>query len=626
MCGITGWVDYYRDLTLQSDVLVTMTETLALRGPDAKGYWVSPHAALGHCRLSVVDPVGGAQPMVRKTNRDTYIIIYNGELYNTEELRRELEKRGHTFKGHSDTEVLLASYVEWGKDCLPRLNGIFAFAVWEQKRQRLFLARDRLGVKPLFYAQLGSSFIFGSELKSLLANPLVKPVLDAEGLSEIFVMGPARTPGHGVFKGVAELKPGCFMSVDKRGILQERRYWELESREHEDDLETTITKVRHLVEDSVIRQLVADVPVATFLSGGVDSSALTAIAARTFELDGRGRLHTYSIDYTENERYFQQTLFQPNSDAPWVKLVSEKIGTEHHYLFIESPELASALYDATVARDLPGMADVDSSLLLFCREVRKDVTVVLSGECADEVFGGYPWFARQEELAATSFPWIRNIDDRMKLFSRELAESLNPHSYLRERYQQALSETPRLPGEDALEARMREMFYLNITRFMPTLLDRKDRMSMAVGLEARVPFCDHRLVEYVWNIPWWMKHYEGREKAILRMALQNLVPDEVLNRKKSPFPKTHHPAYLAAVRDGILRILADTEAPLNRLIDTEAVRTFAHSEAAAANFPWFGQLMGGPQLLAYLIQVNSWLRDYKVILDLDIDRRRSLTV
>jgi asparagine synthase (glutamine-hydrolysing) len=221
------------------------------------------------------------------------------------------------------------------------------------------------------------------------------------------------------------------------------------------------------------------------------------------------------------------------------------------------------------------MADVDSSLLLFCREVRKDVTVVLSGECADEVFGGYPWFARQEELAATSFPWIRNIDDRMKLFSRELVESLRPHSYLRERYQQALSETPRLPGEDALEARMREMFYLNITRFMPTLLDRKDRMSMAVGLEARVPFCDHRLVEYVWNIPWWMKHYEGREKAILRMALQNLVPDEVLNRKKSPFPKTHHPAYLAAVRDGILNILADSQAPLNRLIDTEAVRSFA---------------------------------------------------
>jgi asparagine synthase (glutamine-hydrolysing) len=311
MCGITGWVDYYRDLTLQSDVLVSMTETLALRGPDANGYWLSPHAALGHRRLSVVDPVGGAQPMVRKTNRDTYIIIYNGELYNTEDLRRELENRGHTFRGHSDTEVLLASYVEWGKDCLPRLNGIFAFAVWEQKRQRLFLARDRLGVKPLFYAQRGTSFLFGSELKSLLANPLVKPVLDAEGLAEIFVMGPARTPGHGVFKGVAELKPGCFMSVDKRGILQERQYWELESREHEDDLETTVVKVRHLVEDSVRRQLVADVPVATFLSGGVDSSALTAIAARYFELDGRGRSTPIPLTILKMTAIFSRLFFSP---------------------------------------------------------------------------------------------------------------------------------------------------------------------------------------------------------------------------------------------------------------------------------------------------------------------------
>jgi len=564
--------------------------------------------------------------MIRKVGKSSYIIIYNGELYNTPELRKELEQRGHTFSGHSDTEVLLASYIEWGKDCLPRLNGIFAFAVWDDLRQRLFLARDRLGVKPLFYTQRGSSFLFASELKALLANPLVKPVLDAEGLAEVFVMGPSRTPGHGIFKGVSELKPGCFIHADKRGVVQEKRYWSLESRAHEDDLETTIAKVRHLVEDSVKRQLVADVPVATFLSGGVDSTALTAIAASAFALDGRGTLHTYSIDYAENDRYFQQSLFQPNADAPWAKLASEKIGTIHHGILIDSAELAAALSDAVKARDLPGMADVDSSLLLFCREVKKDVTVVLSGECADEVFGGYPWFTHREEYTAETFPWIRNIDARMKLLSPETVFVLRPHEYLRERYQQALWEVPRLMGEDALEARMREMFYLNITRFMPTLLDRKDRMSMAVGLEARVPFCDHRLVEYVWNIPWSMKYYGGREKAVLRLALNGLVPEEVLNRKKSPYPKTHHPAYLAAVRERVLSILADSEAPLNRLIDYEAVRAFAASEEAAVKFPWFGQLMGGPQLLAFLTQVNSWLRDYKVSFDFDISRQKKMTV
>ncbi|MBS4022577.1 MAG: asparagine synthase (glutamine-hydrolyzing) [Dethiobacter sp.] len=606
--------------------MANTTSTLSARGPDASGYWISKHAALGHCRLSVVDPAGGAQPMIRKVGKSSYIIIYNGELYNTPELRKELEQRGHTFSGHSDTEVLLASYIEWGKDCLPRLNGIFAFAVWDDLRQRLFLARDRLGVKPLFYTQRGSSFLFASELKALLANPLVKPVLDAEGLAEVFVMGPSRTPGHGIFKGVSELKPGCFIHADKRGVVQEKRYWSLESRAHEDDLETTIAKVRHLVEDSVKRQLVADVPVATFLSGGVDSTALTAIAASAFALDGRGTLHTYSIDYAENDRYFQQSLFQPNADAPWAKLASEKIGTIHHGILIDSAELAAALSDAVKARDLPGMADVDSSLLLFCREVKKDVTVVLSGECADEVFGGYPWFTHREEYTAETFPWIRNIDARMKLLSPETVFVLRPHEYLRERYQQALWEVPRLMGEDALEARMREMFYLNITRFMPTLLDRKDRMSMAVGLEARVPFCDHRLVEYVWNIPWSMKYYGGREKAVLRLALNGLVPEEVLNRKKSPYPKTHHPAYLAAVRERVLSILADSEAPLNRLIDYEAVRAFAASEEAAVKFPWFGQLMGGPQLLAFLTQVNSWLRDYKVSFDFDISRQKKMTV
>ena len=449
-----------------------------------------------------------------------------------------------------------------------------------------------------------------------MVHPDVSPVIDAQGLAEVFVMGPSRTPGHGIFKGVFELKPGFYMNVDKNGVGQEKRYWSLESRPHEHDLDTTVEIVRELLLDAVKRQLVADVPVATFLSGGLDSSALTAIAAKSFKESGRGSLHSYSVDYFENEKYFKENSFQPNDDAPWVKLVSEIVGTKHHYIFLDIPQLVDSLDDAALARDLPGMADVDSSLLLFCREVKKDVTVVLSGECADEVFGGYPWFTREDELSAETFPWIRNTEKRVKLFSPALAAAVNSQEYIRERYNQALAEVPRLPGENGKEARMREMFYLNITRFMPTLLDRKDRMSMAVGLEARVPYCDHRLVEYVWNIPWAMKHFEEREKAILRLALRGIVPDEVIDRKKSPYPKTHHPAYLAAVKERVLMILADREAPLRQIVDTEAVKNFAGSVEASANFPWFGQLMGGPQLLAYLIQMNTWLTEYKISLEL----------
>lgn len=616
MCGIAGWSNYRRDLSGEVQVIQAMQQTLHSRGPDADGTYLARHAVLGHRRLTVVDPKGGAQPMMRKRGGQSYVIVYNGELYNTQEIRCEMEGLGYTFAGYSDTEVLLTAYMEWGNDCLERLNGIFAFAVWNETEETLFLARDRMGVKPLFYAEKDGSFIFASELKALLAHPAVEPVLDADGLAEVLVMAPSRTPGHGVFKGVRELKPGHCIMVSKHGASREIPYWMLISKPHKDDLATTAEKVRFLVKDAVERQLVADVPVATFLSGGLDSSALTSIAARTFNRRGLQPLHTYSVDYAENDKYFRKSAYQPMADAPWVRLVSERVGTIHHYKFLEIPDLAAALPEAALARDLPGMADVDSSLLLFCREVKKDVTVVLSGECADEVFGGYPWFTREDEPAANTFPWIRNINRRMKLFIPELVAKVKPQEYIALRYREALEEVPRLPGENAREDWMRELFYLNITRFMPTLLDRKDRMSMAAGLEARVPFCDHRIVEYVWNIPWPMKHYDNMEKGILRLAMAGIVPDEVLKRKKSPYPKTYHPAYLEAVRNGVLTILNNPDSPLKALVDAKEVRAFAASDEAAANFPWFGQLMGGPQLLAYLIQLNTWLDTYKVQINL----------
>ncbi|BCJ86418.1 asparagine synthase (glutamine-hydrolyzing) [Effusibacillus dendaii] len=611
MCGITGWIDWQQDLTQQRAVLESMTETLRYRGPDASAVWLSPNAAFGHRRLTVVDPVGGAQPMIRERGDNTYVIVYNGELYNTEDLRKELLERGHTFRSHSDTEVLLTSFIEWGPACVEKLNGIFAFAIWNEPVRRLFLARDRLGVKPLFYTERGESFLFASELKALLANPLVEPLIDAEGLGEIFALGPSRTPGHGVFKGIRELRPGTCMTVDSNGS-RSHTYWRLESWPHEDDLDTTAAKLRELLTDAIERQLVSDVPLGTLLSGGLDSSIITAVAALAYKKKKRGPLDTYSIDYVDNDKYFKAHAFQPNADAPFIKRVSEYFGTKHHSIVIDTPELVDALRTAVLARDLPGQVDVDSSLYLFAREIKKETTVVLSGECADELFGGYPWFHREEDMNGNTFPWLRKTTERAQLLNPEIVNLMQPEAYVARRYEETLAEVPRLPSEDPFEARRREMFYLNIYWFMAQLLDRKDRMTMAASLEGRVPFCDHRLVEYVWNIPWHIKMADNREKGILRQAFDGILPDDVLYRKKSPYPKTHHPAYTRAVREWLIEILNDASSPLLQLIDEKAVRTLICSDADTTHLPWYGQLMSVPQMYAYLAQVDTWMRTYHV--------------
>ncbi|MBE3581334.1 MAG: asparagine synthase (glutamine-hydrolyzing) [Thermoanaerobacteraceae bacterium] len=614
MCGISGWIDWEVDVTRHRPTLEAMTETLSCRGPDAGGIWISPRAGLGHRRLIVVDPEGGVQPMVRKRGEEQYIIIYNGELYNMPELRRELEARGYSFQTRSDTEIILVAFMEWGMECVERLNGIFAFAIWDVKEQTLFLARDRLGVKPLFYAQRGSAFLFASELKALLTHTAVRPEIDAEGLAEIFVIGPARTPGHGVFKGVAELKPGHCLLYHQNGISI-RQYWRLQSHPHPDDLDTTAAKVRELLKDSVERQLISDVSLCTLLSGGIDSSAITAFAAGALRRKGLEPLKTYSIDYAGNESYYRPNEFEPTSDRDWGRRVAAFLDTNHHTVVVDTPELVEALTAAVQARDLPGMADIDASLYLFCREIKKGASVGLSGECADEVFGGYPWFRRQEALRARTFPWSLEIEKRVRLLSPELTQEIRPLEYVADRYAEALAEVPRLPAENPFEARIREIFYLTLTRWMPTLLDRNDRMSMAVGLELRVPFCDHRLVEYVWNVPWAVKYVDDKEKGLLRRALAGVLPDEVLARRKSPYPKTHNPAFLHAVGAWVRDIVHQPNSPLRPLINIPAVRALVESRTEF-DIPWFGQLMRRPQLLAYLAQIDFWLREYRVSLDL----------
>lgn len=611
MCGIAGWINLEHDISAQQQILYRMSETLKNRGPDDKGEWFSQHAMLVHRRLSVMDPKGGAQPMVHDKGDYPYVITYNGELYNADDLRGDLIDKGYNFSTRCDTEVLLKAYVEWGPQCVEYLNGIYAFGIWNGQERSLFLARDRFGVKPLFYTLKKDNLIFGSEVKTLLSHPLVKPIIKNEGLAEIFSLCPARTPGHGIYDGVQEVKPAHAIFFDAGG-LKDTCYWTLSSELHTDSSDETVEKVSWWVKDAVKRQLVSDVPLCTFLSGGLDSSIITAVAANSFRSADR-ILDTFSIDYQDNDKYFKTSLFQPNADAPYVEQMSREFGTSHHPVIIDTPELVESLRDAVLSRDFPGMADVDSSLYLFCREVKKYATVALSGECADEVFGGYPWFHNEEFFKAPTFPWARTLEERLKVLSPELMEVIRPHDYVKMRYEEALAQVPRLEGESSIEARRREIFYLNLTWFMTTLLDRKDRMSMANGLEVRVPFCDHRLVQYVWNIPWKLKMVDDREKGILRKAMEDTLPHDILWRKKSPYPKTHNPSYMKAVKEWLSGIIADGSSPLLPLINKKAVHALIDGNNENGR-PWFGQLMALPQLFAWLIQVDVWLREYKGIL------------
>nr|WP_263328371.1 asparagine synthase (glutamine-hydrolyzing) [Neobacillus sp. Marseille-Q6967] len=611
MCGVSGWIDFTKDLRNERETFVRMANCLSKRGPDETNLWLQSNVGFGHKRLIVVDPEGGRQPMTKQKEGNQYTICYNGELYNTEDIRKVLLTKGYSFKGHSDTEVLLTAYIEWAEECVNHLNGIYAFAIWDQQKQQLFIGRDRLGVKPLFFTELHKGLVFASEVKAILANPEMKTELDREGLAEIFGLGPSRSPGSGIFKGIKELRPGHALTFSKNG-LKVWRYWNVKSSEHKDTVEETAEKVRFLVTDAVTRQLVSDVPLSTFLSGGLDSSIITAIAAKGFKDQGKGQLHTYSIDYEGNDKFFKANEFQPNSDEAFINIISKEFSTNHHFKTISQQQLVKDLTEAVHVRDFPGMADVDSSLLWFCKEIKKDFVVSLSGECADEIFGGYPWFHRKQDLERPGFPWMRSVNERNRLLREDWQQKLNLKEYAIEKYNQAIAETPKLEGESLEESKRRELFYINMTHFMTTLLDRKDRMSMGASLEVRVPFADHRLVEYVWNIPWDMKMYGNREKGLLRKAFEGILPEEVLYRKKSPYPKTHNPEYTLAVQKWMEEILADKSSVLYELFDRQLLVDLVETGGNSFKEPWFGQLMTGPQLLAYFVQLHIWFKDYNI--------------
>ncbi|OKI00958.1 asparagine synthetase B [Streptomyces sp. CB02923] len=616
MCGIAGWVDFERDLTRERATVDAMTRTMTCRGPDADGVWLDRHAAIGHRRLSVIDLEGGRQPMVAEEDgRPLAILTFSGEIYNYRELRSDLVSRGHRFRTQSDTEVVLRGYLEWGESLVDKLNGMFAFAVWDVRRAELLLIRDRMGVKPLYYYPTPDGVLFGSEPKAILANPAASRRVNADGLGEILDM--VKTPEHAIFTGMSEVRPGHLIRVRRQGLTK-HRYWALEAKEHTDSLDKTISTVRELLEDIVSRQLISDVPLCSLLSGGLDSSAVTALAARALKNENAGPVRSFSVDFVGAAENFVPDPLRSTPDAPFVRDLAELVAADHKEILLDSDDLSDPAIRAAVlgATDLPPVwyGDLWPSLYLLFRAVRERSTVALSGESADELFGGYSWFHDPEVLTAETFPWLTSTPgpfyDGTPLFDSGLLNRLDIPGRRRDSYHQAIAEVPVLPGEDGLEKRMRELGYLNLTRFVNTLLDRKDRMSMAVGLEVRVPFCDHRLVEYVFNAPWAMKKFDGREKSLLRAATRDILPRSIAERVKAPYPSTQDSGYEKKLRDRLAEVIADDSSPVLPLLDRERVQERLNRPVSSESTQITRIDLEVP------LSLNAWLESYSVTVDL----------
>lgn len=606
MCGIVGWLDFSRDLTGERAVIEAMTETMRNRGPDGSGTWTGPHAALGQRRLAVIDIEGGQQPLVAEVGplRQPVVLVHSGEIYNFRELRERLAGLGHRFTSRCDTEVVLRAYLEWGAACVDHLDGMFAFALWDGPRGELLLARDRLGIKPLYYAPLPDGVLFASEPKGVIANPLFRPVVDEQSLPILFnprLALPGETPLH----GLNEVKPGHVVRVDRSGC-HEYPYWRLASREHADDLPTTVDTVRGLLEEAVAQHMVADVPRAVLLSGGLDSSAMAALAARGLDRAGDGTLDTFSVQFTGDEQNFVPTALRPELDTPYAELAAKHIGTNHTGVVLDPSEVAGVGTLPLRARDLPTLGQFDASTYLLFAAIREHCTVALSGEAADEVFGGYPWFHNPAVVQRDTFPWLGDAPRLARCLAPDVRARIKPGENERDRYATLLAQVPRLPGETGLEARMREVLFLSLQGPLAYLLDCADRMSMAVGLEVRVPFCDRRLIEYVWNVPWAMKSADGREKSLLRMAMADLLPQEILTRPKSGYPAMRDPGHDAEVRRAARALPADRTSPLHGLLDAERVDALLDGSDSSMTH------VNTSHLVLPLVEVDTWMREYRL--------------
>ena len=598
MCAILGWLNNKDDLTEQNDTFKKMLDLMECRGKDSQGIYEQPNVLLGHNRLAIIDIENGYQPM----EFDELIITYNGEIYNTKELRDELLNEGYNFDTKCDTEVILKGYHCYKEKVLEKIEGIFAFAIYNLKDNSLFLARDRLGIKPLYYLKKKNNFIYSSMIRSILASKVIEPILTKKELGELLALGPSKKLGSGIFKDIKELRPAHYL-VYKNKKITIKRYWNIKTMSCNDSFIEAKNKVHDLLTSAIKRQMASDRPIATLLSGGLDSSIISAVVANNMD----EQLTTYSIDYEENNLYFHKNNFTVDLDKKFIDIMANRFNTNHQYKVITQKDVVDYLTWALYAKDYPGMTDIDASLLWFSKEISKDYKVILSGECADEIFGGYPWFYRNELNNKDYFPWINNLDYRYSLINKKLRKKLNIKKIVKKEYKKTIKELPRKDRKN----KYKKLFYINMTHFMTTLLDRKDRMTMYATLEARVPFADTKLIEYLWNLPFEYKYYKNTEKFILREAFRNELPKEIIDRKKNPYHKTHHPYFKNEVTKLLKGRLENKDSILYKIFDINKINELLDSKTDDT-LPWFGQLMTKPQLIAYLYQFDLWIEKYNI--------------
>lgn len=523
--------------------------------------------------------------------------------------REKLAQRLGAGQRDSVSSLILQAYREWGSEYPLHVEGPVMTCVMDAQNDRMVLSRDRMGEQPVFYAcGYDGRIVFSDHPDSLLKSASAEPVVDLEGMCEIFGLGPARTPGKTPLRDVKMLEPGCILIGEGESHRIER-YFSIRPQPHLEDETETIRHTRSLLE-TVVEDVVPLRP-GTMLSGGLDSTALTALLS-----DRMKPLQSFSVDYRDNAVDFRPNAFRPEMDAPYIEMAVRAFGTQHRSFVLEQAALADALEAAVSARGFPGMADIDSSLLLFAGKIGRYTSHVVSGECGDEVFGGYPWFRGNATLSEEAFPWSGSIALRESILRPEVRARLQIREYVHQAMKNAIAQTEIDGPMDDQELSLQRMQLICFRFFMANLQERATRMCAYHGLNVLTPLCDDRLVQYVFNVPWKMKFMNGMEKGLFRAAVQDIMPETLNRRKKSPYPKTCSPIYAEIIRGLTTALLTDREAPILEWIDAGWVRSIAESALDPAETPWFGQLMAGPQMLAYLWQVNTWMRERNITVSL----------
>ena len=542
MCGICGYVGTQTDVS----VLQTMIRSLCHRGPDGDGHWINQKAAFGHNRLAIIDLTEAAsQPMSTRDGR--YVIVFNGEIYNYRELRSELQQAGETFQSASDTEVLLLGYRIWGRQVLDKLRGMFAFAVWDDYRRQLFLARDRIGIKPLFYTPLEKGMVFASEIKAILKHPAVNKKINPAAVDSYLELGYVPGPNT-IFRNIYALRPGCWLQY-RGNTFKIKQYWtpDLSQPPLEGNEGDLIEQLDHQLNDAVESHLVADVPVGAFLSGGVDSSLVTAVAQKHMEKP----IHTFAIGFSGggDERAFAAT-------------VAKYIGSNHHENLV-TPEIIQKLPHLIKHLEQPLFDNSILPTFLVSQFARKEVKVVLSGDGGDEPFAGYDWTRFALAIPDLPLKWSPSgwawayqsgVSGLLKRLAYDIGQSGNAR-YLRritvsKEYRQWLY-TPEFSDQISGEhpagmekilqtAPVRDerdrFIYADLCAYLPEdVLFKVDRMSMANSLEVRVPLLDHLFLEWVLQLPFGMRYCHGRGKYLLRKLAARYLPPEILKPRKQGF-------------------------------------------------------------------------------------------